>query len=59
MYWDANNLCGWAMNQSLPYCDFNFLTKKEICEFCLNSISEYSPKVAYSRSRSLMLQRIT
>ena len=28
---------------TLPYCDFNFLTKKEIIEFCLNSISENSP----------------
>ena len=43
MYWDANNLYGWAMNQPLPYCDFNFLTKKEISEFCLNSFSENSP----------------
>ena len=43
MYWDANNFYGWAMNQPLPYCDFNFLTKKEISEFCLNSISENSP----------------
>ena len=43
MYWDANNLYGWAMNQPLPYCDFNFLTKKEISEFCSNSISENSP----------------
>ena len=43
MYWDANNLHGWAMNQPLPYCDFNFLTKKEISEFRLNSISENSP----------------
>ena len=43
MYWDANNLYGWAMNQPLPYCDFNFLTKKEISEFCLNSVSENSP----------------
>ena len=31
------------MNQPLSYCDFNFLTKKEISEFCLNSISENSP----------------
>ena len=30
MYWDANNLYGWAMNQPLPYCDFNFLTKKKL-----------------------------
>ena len=42
MYWDPNNLYGWAMNQPLPYCDFNFLTKKKISEFCLNSISENS-----------------
>ena len=43
MYWDVNNLYGWKMNQPLLYCDFNFLTKKEISEFCLNSISENSP----------------
>ena len=36
------------MNQPLPYCDFNFLTKKEISEFCLNSISENSPIVKIS-----------
>ena len=42
MYWDANNLYGWAMNQPLPYCDFNFLAKKEISEFSLKSISENS-----------------
>ena len=27
----------------MPYCDFKFLAKKEISEFCLNSISENSP----------------
>ena len=43
MYWDANNWYGLAMNHSVPYCDFNFLTKKEISEFFLNSISENSP----------------
>ena len=43
MYWDANNLYGWTMNQPLPYCDFKFLTIKEINEFCLNSINESSP----------------
>ena len=47
MYWDANNLYGWAMNQPLPYCDFNFLTKKEISKFCLNSISENNPIGVY------------
>ena len=40
MYWDANNLYGWAMNQTLLYNDFNFLTKKEINGFCLDCISE-------------------
>ena len=31
------------MNQPSPCRDFNFLTKKEINEFCLDSISENSP----------------
>ena len=43
MYWEANNLYGWAMNQALPCCDFNFLTKKDISEFYLNFFSENSP----------------
>ena len=42
MYWDANNLDCWAMNQPLPSCDFNFLTKKEINKLDLDSISENS-----------------
>ena len=25
MYWDANNLYAWAMNQPLPYCDNKFV----------------------------------
>ena len=25
MYWDANNLYTWAMNQPLPYCDNKFV----------------------------------
>ena len=25
LYWDMNNLYGFAMNQLLPYGDFNFL----------------------------------
>ena len=43
VYWDANNLYGWAMNQPLLDCDFEFLTKKDISEFCVDSISENSP----------------
>ena len=27
MYWDANNLYGWAMIQDLPYRDFKFLSQ--------------------------------
>ena len=42
MYWDANNLFGWAMIQDLPYCGFKFLTREEIENFDLN-ISENSP----------------
>ena len=33
LYWDANNLYGWAMNQPLPYCDFKLLTKKKLMNF--------------------------
>ena len=42
MYWDTNNLYGWAMNQPLHYSDFKFLTSKEIKNFCLDSVSENS-----------------
>ena len=30
MYWDANNLYGWAMIQDLPYCGFKFLSEKKL-----------------------------
>ena len=43
MYWDVNNLYGYAMSQPLPYVEFDWLTKKEINEFSLDSISENSP----------------
>ena len=42
MYWDANNLYGWAMIQDLPYGGFKLLTREEIDKFDLN-ISENSP----------------
>ena len=46
MYWDPNNLYGWAMTQNLPYCDFKFLSQKKFDSFDLKSISENS-KVGY------------
>ena len=42
MYWDANNLYGRAMIQSLPVGNFKFLNEKEINKFDLNSVSENS-----------------
>ena len=32
LYLDANNLCGWAMKQKLPYSDFKYITEKELNE---------------------------
>ena len=32
MYWDANNLYGWAMIQCLPYRDFEWMSEEEIRE---------------------------
>ena len=42
MYWDANNLYGYAMIQDLPCSSFKFLTQKEINDFNLDSVSENS-----------------
>ena len=42
MYWDANNLYGWAIIQDLPYGEFKFLSEKEIDEFKIDSIAENS-----------------
>ena len=42
MYWDANDLYGWVMIQSLPICDFKFLSEKEVGRFDLSSIDENS-----------------
>ena len=46
MYWDANNLYGWAMIQDLPYEGFKFLNEEEIKKFNLDCISENS-KITY------------
>ena len=43
MYWDGNNLYGWAMIKDLPYSSFKFLNDKEINDFNLYSINENSP----------------
>ena len=42
IYWDVNNLYGWAMIQDLPYGGFKFLSEKEIKSFNLHSIAENS-----------------
>ena len=42
MYFDANNLYGWAMTQYLPYGNFKWMTKKEIDKFSLGLIVENS-----------------
>ena len=36
---DANNLCGQAMSQCLPYIGLKWLNQKEISDVCLNSTS--------------------
>ena len=46
MYWDANNLYGWAMIQDFPYGGFKFLNEKEVNDFdldsnCSNSVVGY------------------
>ena len=39
-YLDAKNFYGWTMSQYLPYSRFEFLNKKEIDKFGVDSIGE-------------------
>ena len=40
IYWDANNLYGWAMSQYLPAGDFKWLSDEDIAEFNVTSIND-------------------
>ena len=42
VYWDANNLYGWAMSQYLPTGDFKWLTEEEIDGLDLLAIADDS-----------------
>lgn len=42
-YWDANNLYGWAMSQSLPYGSFKWLTDSEIWNLDITCANDDSP----------------
>lgn len=39
MYYDVNNLYGWAMSQPLPYADFRWLNDFEMSMFDVNEVS--------------------
>jgi len=44
MYFDVNNLCGWAMCQSLPYADFRWVDDVEnfnVMDVALDSSTDY------------------
>ena len=39
MYFDANNLYGWAMSQSLPAGEFDWLTLQEIADLDITNVA--------------------
>nr|DAC81331.1 TPA_asm: PolB [Megastigmus wasp adintovirus] len=43
MYWDANNLYGWAMTQSLPYDCFEWVDKDYVENFNVFDIDDDAP----------------
>nr|XP_022908200.1 uncharacterized protein LOC111419606 [Onthophagus taurus] len=42
MYWDVNNLNGWAMSQFIPVSDFKWLSENEIKNLDFNNIRDIS-----------------
>nr|XP_022909031.1 uncharacterized protein LOC111420296 [Onthophagus taurus] len=42
MYWDANNLYGWAMSQFMPVSNFKWLSENEIQNLDFNNIPDNS-----------------
>ena len=40
IYWDANNLYGWAMSQYLPVSDFKWMTEGKLHNFNVNEIDD-------------------
>ena len=42
IYWDANNLYGWAMSQPLPISDFKWMTEEDIQQLDVQTIPDTS-----------------
>ena len=40
IYWDANNLYGYAMSQPLPYAGLRWLNEQEMERLCITSVPE-------------------
>ena len=43
MYWDANNLYGWAMSQSLPYDEFRWMDEAEFKDINWKNVPDDGP----------------